>query len=205
MMPRLRIVLILIATAITSGCAFTDASLKVDYDESHATRGPISRTAPIAFQMSEFTDSREDTDRIGYKRNTYGAKTADITTEQPVTSIVSDALKASIKHNGHTLSEQGEIIIRGDVTQFWFDADVDFWTVTFMGTVATTLEFVDSASQTSIYQSDYQGYYEKKAAGGLEQTWTDVMELALENMIDSIVKDPQLAKALRAQREQPAD
>ena len=56
---------------------------------------------------------------------------------------------------------------------------------------------MDAATDTSIYANDYRGYYEKETAGGLENTWTEVMELALENMIDSVVKDPELAKALR--------
>lgn len=190
---------------MSTGCAFTNANLKVGYDENHATRGPISSMGRIEFQIDPLTDSREDQGRIGYKRNGFGAHTADITTEQPVATIVAEALQASIKHNGHIFTESGDITIRGDVTQFWFDLDINFWTVRFMGTVEATLEFVDNATQTTIYQSDYQGYYEKVAAGGLEKTWTEVMQLALENMIDSIIKDPQLAKSLREKKSEHQD
>jgi uncharacterized lipoprotein YajG len=195
-MSYLKNLIIILALAITSGCAFTDASLKVDYDEAHATRGPISKTAPLSFEVTEFADGREDTARIGYKRNGFGQKTADITTEQPVTSIVEDALRATIKHNGHSLSDDGQIIIEGYVSEFWFDVDVEFWTIRFMGTVESKIDFVDSTTNSSIYENVYHGYYEKETAAGLEGTWTEVMELALENMIDSIVKDPELAKAL---------
>ncbi len=197
-MSYLKNLIIILALVVTSGCAFTDATLKVDYDESHATRGPIEKVEPLSFEVASFADKREDRVRIGYKRNGYGQKTADISTEKPVTAIVEDALKATIKHNGHGLSDEGQVIVTGDVTEFWFDADPGFWTVRFMGTVESRIEFMDAATDASIYANDYRGYYEKETPGGLENTWTEVMELALENMIDSVVKDPELAKALRA-------
>ena len=65
-----------------------------------------------------------------------------------------------------------------------------------MGTVESRIEFIDAAAESPIYSNEYRGYYEKETGGGLEKTWTEVMELALENMIDSVVKDPELAKAL---------
>lgn len=189
--------LIAVASAIfLSGCAFTNATLQVEYDEAHATKGPISRVKPLTFEMVEFTDSRKDKDRIGFKRNGFGQKTADITTEMSVTDIVEESLRTSLLHNGHELSELGTILVKGDVSEFWFDFDPNFWTIRFMGTVESRVEFTNTATGSIIYANDYRGYYEKETGGGLEKTWTEVMKLALENMIDSIVKDPALALAL---------
>lgn len=196
-MNQLRNLVIVCVCALATGCAFTDAKLPVEYDETNATKGPISQLEPMQFSLSSFEDSREDQERIGYKRNGYGAKTADITTEKPVPDIVSDALQSAILHNGHSLSDSGDVQIDGNVTQFWFDVDVNFWTVRFMGTVSCELEFIDPATGNLVYEREYQGYYEKETGGGLERTWTEVMQLALENMIDSIVKDPNLRTALR--------
>lgn len=65
-----------------------------------------------------------------------------------------------------------------------------------LGTVACHLELREASEHELIYTKDYHGHYEKEAMAGLYGTWEEVMELALENMIDSIVKDPELAIAL---------
>lgn len=187
-----------LSIAFLAGCAFTDASLSVAYDEAHASKGPISREDHGPIRVSEFADSRRDKKRIGYKRNGFGQKTADITTEVPVTDIVRDALSKALEANGQTLANTDDRIqINGEVTEFWFEADMNFWTVKFMGSVAADMEFIDSTTGQTFHSERYLGHYEVETAGGLEGTWTDVMNLALEKMIDAIMKDGDLAKKVR--------
>ena len=84
----------------------------------------------------------------------------------------------------------------GTVDRFWFDVDVNFWTVKFIGDVQCTLDFVDARTQQSIYKSKYAGSYTEEKAGGLEKTWTVVMNRAIDKLIEDIVLDEALASAL---------
>ena len=198
-MNTARLLIALLGSLLLMGCAFTSASLPVSYDESHATRGPISRTDHGPIMVSQFSDLRKDQERIGYKRNGFGQKTADITTDVPVSDIVRDGLVKALKANGQTLVENNERIrIDGQVTEFWFDIDINFWTVKSMGSVSATLQFIDLNTNQTFHTNDYIGNYELESmAAGLEGAWTNAMELALENMIDSIMTDSELARKLR--------
>ena len=53
-------------------------------------------------------------------------------------------------------------------------------------------------TKQSIYKSKYSGNYSDTKAGGLEKTWTEVMNKALDKLIESIVLDEELAAALNA-------
>ena len=86
--------------------------------------------------------------------------------------------------------------VTGTVDRFWFDTDMNFWTVEFIGDVQCTLNFIDLVSGTSIYSASYSGTYKEKTAGGLEKTWTGVMSKAIEKLIEDIVFDEELTVAL---------
>jgi len=181
---------------LLQACAFTDATLKVEHDSTVDITGPISEAGAIAFSAPQLKDARLDKARIGWKKNGYGMNTADITSEQPVDVIVTDAIIDAIKDNGHSLSEDGQVRITGTVDRFWFDTDVNFWTIEFIGDVQCTLDFIDSATNTSIYQSSYSGNYKEKTAAGYVKTWTEVMSQAVDKLIEDIVFDEDLKEAL---------
>lgn len=202
-MRFLKLAVCVVTLVEATGCAFGNATLNVAYDRATASKGPISAAGPELIRVAEFDDSRPDTARIGYKRNMYGWKTADILTEKPVPEIVADAVAQSLEHNGKTIAEAGNLTILGDVTQFWFEVDQGFWTVKFSGSAACDFEFVDSATGMTIYENSYIGNYEKKAAGGLEATWAEVMTLALHDLVDAMIKDPRLVAALKALGREP--
>jgi uncharacterized lipoprotein YajG len=188
--------IVMIAVLFIQACAFTDATLNVEHDPNVNIKGPISEAQGISFSSPQLEDARLDKARIGWKKNGFGANTADITSEQPVEVIIENAIIDAIKDNGHTLAENGELAITGTVDRFWFETDMNFWTVEFIGDVQCTLEFIDSATNTSIYKSAYSGTYKEKTGGGLERTWTEVMSKAVDKLIEDIVFDEELTAAL---------
>jgi hypothetical protein len=95
------------------------------------------------------------------------------------------------------MGDDGAIQIVGTVDRFWFDMDVNFWTIKFIGEVACTLDFIDPQTKQSIYKSKYAGSYNEDKAGGLEKTWTEVMGKALDKLIEDIILDEALADAVR--------
>jgi uncharacterized lipoprotein YajG len=188
------------AILLIQACAFTDATLKVEHDSAVDITGPISEVGGIVFTAPQLEDVRLDKARIGWKKNGYGMNTADITSEQPVEVIVENAIIDAIKDNGHSIAEDGRVRITGTVDRFWFDTDMNFWTIEFIGDVQCTLDFIDSATNKSIYQSSYSGNYKEKTGAGYVKTWTEVMSKAVDKLIEDIVFDEDLKDALASYR-----
>lgn len=198
-MPK---ILIVILALFLQACAFTDATLPVSHDPEANAVGPISELSKLYFQSPEIDDSRMVKERIGWKKNGYGQQTADIYTEAPVDKIIEDAIIDAIGDNGHSIEEGAPLKVTGTVNRFWFEVDTNFWTVEFIGDVQCTINFIDTSTNETIYSSDYSGTNKKKTGGGLEKTWTEVMGKAIDNFIEGIVYDEDLAEALEVYRGQ---
>jgi hypothetical protein len=190
--------------AFGSGCAFTQADLDIHFDAVSARKGPLAEVPPAAFEYAALTDSRIDRARIGHKKNTYGQNTADIQPRKPVTEIVQEAVRLTFEANGHPTATPAAVRVEGDVTQFWFDTQMNFWTVEFMATVESKLRFVDAASGGLLYEGAYIGHYNEKSGGGYEKSWARVINLALGRMAEAVAFDGKLAAAIRARGEAAA-
>jgi uncharacterized lipoprotein YajG len=191
----LRFLILATAILVAQGCAFTKATLDVKPTAAKVA-GPLGEVSPIAFQTPQLKDSRPDTVRIGWKKNGFGQNTADIVTKQPVEDIVESAVAKALTDTKHSVGDTGAVQVVGTVDRFWFDLDVNMWTVKFIGDVQFTVDFIDPATKQSIYKSKYSGNYSDTKAGGLEKTWTEVMNKALDKLIESIVLDEELVAAL---------
>jgi uncharacterized lipoprotein YajG len=187
---------ILAAILMVQACALTDATLKVEHDTAVNITGPISEAGGVAFLTPQLEDGRVDKARIGWKKNAYGSNLGEITSEQPVDVIVENAITDAFRDNGHSVADDGKVRITGTVERFWFDTDINFWSVEFIGDIQCTLDFIDVASNTSIYTSSYSGNYKEKTGAGYVKTWTEVMSKAIDKLIEDIVFDEDLKDAL---------
>lgn len=199
-MKRLSFVIVIgLSMLIMSGCAFTQGNLNVMYTEDNARKGPLSSVKPLNIEIGEFVDKRPETDKIGYKRNGFGQQTAKIVTIKPVPQIIREAISAEFLKNGHLLtSENKNIVIAGKITSFWFDVQMNFWTVEFMGTVSVDLDIIEGQTGTILLTRTYQGHYNEKSMGGLEGTWERVMNTALERMLQQMSTDNKLIQTIKA-------
>lgn len=194
-----RVLVFCISMFFITGCAFTRTELDVVYNQEKAKKGPLSSVKPLNVDIGEFVDKRPETDQIGYKRNEFGSKTADIVSKKPVTQIIRDALIAEFQKNGHLISNTNkDIAITGEVTAFWFDKQINFATIEFIGTVGVDLKVVNSKTGAVVLAQPYQGYYNEKSLGGIKGTWERVMNTALERMVNQVSTDPELIKVLQA-------
>lgn len=198
MTTQQRILALAALVALLQGCAFTPAKLEVQATPETRVAGPLNDVQPIRFRATRLEDARQDRVRIGWKKNGFGQNTADITTSQPVEQIVGSTIDKALVDSRHSVGDDGVIQIVGTVDRFWFDTDVNFWTVTFIGEVACTLDVIDPQTKQSIYTSRYAGSYSEDKAGGLEKTWSEVMGKALDELIEDIVLDEGLADAMKA-------
>lgn len=192
----MKTILTLAGALMLAGCALTDAQLDVSHDPETTQEGPIAEVESITFVPGEIADLREDTERIGYKKNGFGMNTADITTDKPVGDIVRDAIVHAIETNGHVVGDSG-VGISGSISNFWVDLDQNFWSVEVLGNVAASLVFTDTESGDVLYTRDYKGSYSDKVQVVTNGTYDAAISGAVANLIDEIVFDEDLAEALR--------
>lgn len=191
---------IVVLLSVLQGCAFTTARLDVGVRPDAAFKGALSQVPPVKFDVKPLADARTDTTRIGVKKNGFGQETAPILANRPVTDIVADGIRAGLKQNGHTVSMPSDVNVSGSVTRFWFDFKPNFWTIEFTGNIECDLEFTSGTDNQTIYKSRYSGTYTKKTGGGLEATWTEVMDASVEKLVEDIVFDANLIEALKGPR-----
>ena len=191
---------VLLTVVLIQGCAFTTARLNVAARPNADFKGPLSQVPPTRFDVQALTDARSDKARIGWKKNGYGSNTADILSTRPVSDVVTDAIRAGLQQNGHTAAMPGDIVISGSVTRFWFEVKPNFFTIEFTGNVECDLQFVRTGTTQEVYKSRYSGTYTRKTGGGLEATWTEVMDASVEKLVEDIVFDANLIEALKGEK-----
>ena len=194
----LRLLTIALFAMAASACAFGDAKLSVAYDASTAKKGVLSEAPPATVYVAAVDDKRLDKQRIGYKRNTYGMKTADILSVRPPPEVVKAALETILKANNHLLGdENNRFALETTLTNFWFDGKSGFFTVEFYGSVQAELTLVDKTSGEKIYSEQFDGYYSEKTGGGLNKTCERIMNAALADLVNKVNLSPGFADALK--------
>ena len=178
------------------GCALTDATLDVGADATVVGQGPLSEAEAVSFVINEFEDAREDQVRVGYKKNGFGQNMGDITTAQPVTVIVADAISAAAVANGHTLGETG-IAVDGVVNEFWVETDINFTNIEMVCNIVADLKFSDTQTNSAIYSVTYSASYSDKKQMGTEKNFAEIIDGAIQALVDEFVFDEELAEALR--------
>ena len=194
-MRVVKFLIVAILAAASTGCALTDATLAVAHDPELVQNGPLSEVDSLQLTIGEFTDNRDDQERIGYKKNGFNQNTADITTETAVTSIVADAVAHAFTTNGHATG-YGPLVVSGAVNRFWLDTDPNFWSIEVIGTVEAYVEVSARASGDTIYRQTYSGSYKDNRQAVTNAAYDEVISGAVSSLIDEIVFDEDLADAL---------
>jgi hypothetical protein len=193
----LRYLIVLVIALTTSACAYGDAKLALSLNDDAVKAGLLSEAEPATIYLADIDDRRTEKERIGYKRNGYGMKTADILSEEPVPDVVKDALAEALEANGHILGDLEErYALQTTLTNFWFDFKTGFVSVEFFGSVQADLAVVDRATGETLYTEQFDGYYSEKNGGGLSGTWERIMNLALADFISKVNLSPGLMEAL---------
>lgn len=193
----MRIIGVFACLAVLGGCALTDASLDVGHDAEVVQRGPLSETSPVTFAPGSLQDLRDDKDRIGYKTNGFGMKTADIATDEPVTDVVMNAIVHAMESNGHMRGSDG-VRIDGAINNFWVETDTNFWSIEVIGNIEAKFTFVNSTTGDRIYERTYSGSYSDKRQIVTDKAYNDAISGAVQSLMDEIIFDEELAEALAA-------
>ena len=188
-----RTIAIALLAIVMQGCALTDASLEVDPAALEYSTGPISDATSTAILVSAIADAREDTVRVGYKKNGFGQNMGDIATARPVTELIQEALSNSLVTNGHR-SEAGDVTVNGTLSRFWVDFDVNFSNIEILCNVEAQFVFSDAGGV--VYQSDYTTTHSDKFQTGMEKNLQKVIAGAIAALVDEVAYDEGLAEAL---------
>jgi hypothetical protein len=173
----------IIAALLAGGCAFSPANLNVSYDSTRAKAGPLSSVKPLKVEVGDFADKRPQTDRIGYMRNGFGMETAKVSTTRPAPEIVREAIIAAFNKNGHKVNGgEKDIVVTVDVN----------------------VVVQDGRTGRVLLSKEYSGHHNTALLGGYHKEMADVMNAALENLIDQISGDPKLIDVFRSCSESSA-
>lgn len=186
------------AAAISlSACAFGDETLKLAYDAESAKAGVLSEAASATVDVKDVDDARVEKNVIGYKRNGFGAKTADILSERPAPELVKEALIATLEENGHKVdAAQDRFAVKTKLNNFWFDYKTGLVTVEFFGSIQAEISVIDQQTGQTVYTELFDGYHSEKTGGGLSKTWTRIMNAALADLVNKVNLSPGFKDAL---------
>jgi uncharacterized lipoprotein YajG len=179
------------------GCALTDATLDVGLDSSPIGRGPLSEIEEISFSLGDLADKREDTERVGYKKDGFGQSKGSINSARPVTTVVRDVIEAAVVANGHNLGDSG-VSVSGAVDAFWLETDTSSSKIELMCNINVDLGFADAITGDEIYSNSYSASYSDKKQMATEENLTEIIDRALHALADEIVSDAELSEALAA-------
>jgi hypothetical protein len=103
-----------------------------------------------------------------------------------------------LRKNGHLLdSSDGQLKLSADVEDFWFDLQIGFWTLQFLGTTGMTLTVAHGRTGATLLSQRYQGSHKAERMAGYEGTWEEVMNAALERMMRDVATDSQARRGLQ--------
>lgn len=187
-------ILVLVAIAmLAQGCALTDASLEVDPTALEYSTGPLSEAKSTAILVEAIEDAREDTMRVGYKKNGFGQNMGDIATARPVTELIQEAVAKGLERNGHTIAA-GDVQVTGVLNRFWVDFDVNFSHIEILGNVDADFTFSDASGV--VYSQGYSTTYSDKFQMGTEKNLQKVVAGTIAKLVDEVAYDEDLAEAL---------
>jgi len=193
----LRIFTAAAAALSLSACAFGDAKLNLAYDAAGAKAGVLSEAASATVNVKDVEDARIEKNVIGYKRNGFGAKTADILSERPAPELVKEALVATLEKNGHKVDAAEErYAIRTKLNNFWFDYKTGLVSVEFIGSIQAEISVINQITGQTVYTELFDGYHSEKTGGGLSKTWTRIMNSALADLVAKVNLSPGFKDAL---------
>ena len=182
---------------LTSGCAYSEAKLDIRYPTGLNKKGPLSSLKSVRVQVLQFTDKRPQPDKIGYKRNGFGGNSANIVTIKPVPDILHEGIEEMFRKNDHTvINGNADIIVSGDISRFWFESQMNFLTMQFMGTMDINLVIKESATNKVLLSKHYSGHNNEELYSGYHKEMARVMNATLEDLISKIEMDPQLVNSL---------
>lgn len=181
---------------ILTGCAFTRDYVSIDYETTREAK-KIETAEKITVQVS-VADVRDNKDRVGCKKNSYGIECANIVAENNIGQLVKKAISYELDRLGFGLQETGDAIVSLDLNlwKFYNDFKTGFFYCSSESEMIVTVK-VHNSKKDLIFSKTYKeeginpvvfimkGYNAKVA-----------LEKALANTICKIMEDSSFIHSL---------
>jgi len=193
----------LLGAALLSGCALTTANLNVAYKPDEGSKSPLSMIKPAVVQLV-VEDKRlpQEQDRVGNKKNGFGAAMAPIKTNEQPSRILYDALKTEFTQNGHTVIDTADgskpdLVLSVDLQRYWCDATIHFWDVEVIGTINSSLLLRTPLNDTVLLSQPQSSTVRESRQVVTESAWESVLNRALSEYVRSFSRDPNVLDAMK--------
>ena len=198
----MRMLLPLVLLVVTlSGCAFTTANVALKYETSPERKSPLSTIPPrtVALKVDDQRPAGER-NRVGDKKNGFGAVTASVQSTKDVSAVVRDALKAELENNGHTVTDgttRADATLVAALKRCWSDISIKFWEVVLVGTVAADVAVDGGAGGRGSSPLPVTATYEEGFQVVTDSRFETVLNRALAEFVRNFSRDPAVLEALK--------
>lgn len=179
----------LCAGTLLSGCALTKDTIDIAYSPDANAR-PIPGASARAVQVS-VEDLRSTKDCVSRKKNGYGMEMAPIVTRENVPDIVRRALESELQQRGFRIGGGGAGATV-DLTRFYSNWEVGFWTATAAGEVTLQVRVRGTNYSRTVTGTERNSGEMMLGGGGAKEA----LELALRDAMRKLFDDPAFVQAL---------
>lgn len=192
----MRLISVLAAVCVLSGCALGDEKIAVAYvAPANLTIVDGANAVTLAVNVQDGRASNRD--RIGSKKNGYGMETARILAANNVIELVRTAVEHELESLGFNIGPGG-YAVNVEVQTFYNDFKTTFFKLDAVAEVALNLTALNPDG-TFAYSRSYKGIgMNQSLVVALPSTAQPALEQALTNAMEQLIQDDNLHKTLVA-------
>jgi uncharacterized lipoprotein YajG len=187
------IALLVLAVALGSGCAVTKDYVNLGYlPQQGVAKVDGADKVTVAVTL---TDARSTKDKVSCKKNGYGMEMASIISKDDVAALVSGAIADELRNRGFKVNG-GRVIVGIELTKFYADFKIGFWSGTAAGEAACNVQ-VKKPDGNINYAKGVTGLYDNKGcqlASG--KNAKIALEGALKDVVAKLMQDESFIKAI---------
>ena len=179
--------------ALLNGCALTKAHISLTY-VPQANLAKIDGADSVTVRL-DVKDGRTIKDKVGVKKNGYGMEMAAIIAKEDVAITVKNAIEAELANRGFRLGG-GEISIVSELSKFYNDFKIGFWSGTAVAEVIMNVQ-VKKADGSLVFSKLVTGEGRKEGLWVASGSNAKVaLDSALRDAVDKLFSDAAFIDAM---------
>ena len=199
--------ILLLSSAILSGCAFIDVNVDLQFQPDPGRKSPLSTIDPLVVSMKvEDQRDRGDCCRVGLKKNAFGQITAWARSNKAVDQVVFDALKKELENNDHKVSpmngDHPDVVINLGLKKYWTDYIGRGVEIEMIGTINADVTMLNPDDRSVLISKPMTSTFHEGRQFLTQGAFESVLNGALVEFVRSFSRDPNFIGALRAAAKQ---
>jgi len=178
------------------GCATSEDTISISY-RSAATASTVAGAEDVSLAISAIDGRTTNRTVVSRKINGYGMEMAAIRSNQDITGVVRNALRAEFVRRGFTVGEGGMPLV-ATITKFYNQYASGFFSGTSTADIAINISVANG--DETIFEKSYTGTQENDVmiAGG--ENAKAALDAALTKIVSKIMVDKELMDFLLQER-----